>query len=73
MLFCVGSEFVCARVKEGCKPSRRVVNHQVFKLQDIIDAILAGKYDCHMGGMTIAKIEMRHSTRWWQVFGGLVL
>jgi len=45
----------------------------VFKLQDIIDAILAGKYDCHMGGMTIAKIEMRHSTRWWQVFGGLVL
>jgi hypothetical protein len=37
-------------VNSFVRESRRVVNRQVFKLQDIVDAILARKCDCHMGG-----------------------
>jgi hypothetical protein len=37
-------------VNSFARESRRVVNRQVFKIQDIVDAILAGKCDCHMGG-----------------------
>jgi hypothetical protein len=37
-------------VNSFVRESRRVVNRQVFKIQDIVDAILAGKCDYHMGG-----------------------
>jgi hypothetical protein len=37
-------------VNSFVRESRRVVNRQVFKLQDTVDAILARKCDCHMGG-----------------------
>ena len=40
-------------VNSFVRESRRVVNRQVFKLQDTVDAILARKCDFHMRGTKI--------------------